>query len=833
MEAQNKTRFFASAIIFVGFLCVLWAAITVDYSALGINFVVLAAFTIAFGSRITVQIPSLKSHVAVSDTFIFVALLEFGGEAAVLLAATEAFFSSWRFCNKKITVFFNAAVMACSATAVILALRLFSFFPVKSVHTESWHNLIILLSLTALTYFIVNSSFTAFYGSLKSEQPFWETWKTSYLWTSLTYFIGAVSAGVLDELIHQIGFVVLIATVPIILIVYSSYRMYLRNVEISVLQAEQANEYAAVLESQAVALSESEERFRSAFKYAPIGIALVSLQGEWLKVNNALREILGYTEEEFLATDFQSLVYPGDLGSVLVNFHLLVSGKTPTSQLEHRYLNQAGQIVWVHWSVSTTTNNDLANQIFIFQIQDITNRKEAETTLQYKATHDPLTSLPNRAMFMVRLDAALEKRKTSSDYRVSVLFIDLDRFKIVNDSLGHHVGDALLIEISTRLLECLRPADLVARLGGDEFTILIEGTFADAEVLNIADRINKKFALPFHLDSHEVYSSASIGILHATEKHNKPEDLMRDADIAMYQAKRGGKSRYEVFNQSMHEEVKQVHELGNDLRRAIEKNDIEVHYQPIVCLESRKVVGFEALARWDHPTYGQIGPDRFIPLAEESGLIGLLGMNVLKHACNQGHLWNETRNSFNELAISVNLSCKQFSNRNLVEHILGVLKTTNLSPHLLKLEITESVFLEHKDRAISMLNELCARGIQISIDDFGTGYSNLSCLTQMPISTLKIDRSFIKELGEKDANLQIAEIVVKLATTLNLDVVAEGIETETQLNQLKTMGCEKGQGYLFGKAMTAENATQYLNTLQNDFHKPHLNTHIDVISSVQ
>jgi diguanylate cyclase (GGDEF)-like protein/PAS domain S-box-containing protein len=829
MEIQNKAKLFMSAIILVGIICLGFAVFNLDWSKIGINFIGLAIFTVAFGSRISIKIPRLKSHISVSDTFVFLALLQFGAEAAVLVAATEAFCSSWRFCNKKLTVFFNCAVMAVSVTCVLVALKIILFFQLTSENSHSFNDIILTLSTAALVYFIVNSSLTAVYGALKSNEYFWETWKTSYLWTSLTYFVGAISAGILDQLIHAIGFVVLIATVPIISIVYLTYRTYLKNVDISLLQAQQANEYASVLETQAAALSESEERFRSAFNYAPIGIALVSSIGGWLKVNNALRKILGYEESEFLATDFQSLVYPDDLGDVLVKFHLLLSDKTPSSQLEHRYLNKSGEIVWVHWSVSVTNNADSSNQSFIFQIQDITNRKLAEETLHYKATHDALTNLPNRALFMLRLDEALANHKLDLSHRVCVLFIDLDRFKIVNDSLGHQVGDALLIEIAKRLQECLRPNDLVARQGGDEFTILIEGKYRDEEVLQIADRINKKFSMPFNLDGHEVYSSASIGVLHASDKHLKPDDLMRDADIAMYQAKRGGKSRYEVFDPEMHEEVKQVHELGNDLRRAIEKNSIQVYYQPIVLLETQKVIGFEALARWDHPKYGLIPANEFIKLAEESGLIGILGINILSQACLQGQIWNEKLSAVDSLSISVNLSCKQFSNRNLVEHIFNILDQTKFNPNLLKLEITESLFLEHKERAIEMLNKLCGRGVEISIDDFGTGYSNLSCLTQMPISTLKIDRSFIEQLEEKDANLEIAEIIVKLAKTLNMKVVAEGIENDFQFNKLKKMGCESGQGYLFGKPMSITDATDYLETVQTrDYSRQ-----IEVVSTIQ
>ncbi len=832
MELQTRIKSYVSVVIVIGLACLGFALLNWNSREITLNYYILAAFTIAFGSRVSIRIPRLKSHVAVSDTFIFLALLQFGGEAAILLAAVEAFCSSWRFCNKKITVVFNACVMAVSAASVLLALRIFSMYPPELFHKKSFTNIVITLTITALIYFIVNSGLTAMYGAIKGNESVWETWKTSYLWTSLTYFAGAICAGALDLMIHEIGFVVLIASVPVIIFVYLTYRTYLKNVEISVLQAQQANEYAAVLESQSLALRESEERFRSAFNYAPIGIAMVSPTGEWLKVNNALREILGYEEAEFLESDFQSLVYPADLGDVLVKFHLLLSGRTPTSKHEHRYLNKSGEIVWVFWSVSATGNSDAASQNFIFQIQDITDRKLAEDMLHFKATHDVLTNLPNRSLFTVRLNEALSKHKEDSTYRVSVLFIDLDRFKIVNDSLGHHIGDLLLIAISNRLRECLRPSDLVARLGGDEFTILVEGRFSDDEVLRIAERINEKFAIPFDLDGHEIYSSASIGILHSSDSHLTTDDLMRDADIAMYQAKRGGKSRYEVFDPNMHEAVKEVHELGNDLRKAIEKNDIQVYYQPIVSLESQKPVGFEALARWDHPKYGLIPANKFIHLAEESGLIGVLGVNILKQACEQGRIWNESFSAF-PVSMSVNLSCKQFSNRNLVEHISSILAETKFNPHLLKLEITESLFLEHKERAIEMLHQLCKKGIEINIDDFGTGYSNLSCLTQMPISTLKIDRSFIEQLEEEGANLEIAEIILKLAKVLGLSVIAEGIENETQLKKLQKLGCKSGQGYLFGKPMNSIAAGEYLESFSDAVFVPQINQSIEVVSMVQ
>src|SRR5215213_1981076 len=433
MDSQKTTRQYMLAIIALGALCLAIAILRFPIEKLSLQFLFLSLLTIAFGSRISIQIPRFKSHIAVSDTFIFLAILLFGGEAAIILSAVEAFFSSWRFCKKKISVFFNAALLACSTTFVISVLRVFDIDGSKVIHEEAHANLIISLSVMALVQFVFNSGLASIYGALKSEKPWWETWKTHYLWTSITYFVGAIAAGILAELVFIIGFGVIIAAAPIIVFIYLTYRMYLKNVEMSLSQAEQAEQHALILEEQSRALTESEERFRSAFTYAPIGIGIVSPDGKWLKINKALSEILGYTEDEFLATEFQSMIYEDDLGDTLVKLHELVTGKVPACQLEQRYLNKRGEIVWVSWSVSTTSDHKTERPNLIFQIQDITAKKLAEEQLQYKATHDALTGLPNRAYFMARLEQALEKSFDNPAHKVSVLFIDLDRFKIVND----------------------------------------------------------------------------------------------------------------------------------------------------------------------------------------------------------------------------------------------------------------------------------------------------------------------------------------------------------------------------------------------------------------
>lgn len=800
-----------AAVIVAGALCVLIALSNINTAQIDLFLLLLAGFTIAVGSRISIQMPRFKSHISVSDTFIFLALLVYGGEFAVLLAAIEAAASSWRFCNRKITVVFNAATMAISTSAVVLALKLFETYsqtPYQS--TSNPQNFVITLSLIALTQFAVNTALASVHDSLKNNIPLWETWKSKYIWTFFSYFIGAASAGILIQVAGIMGFGIMIATLPVIFFVFLSYRMYLKNVEISMQRAEEAQEYANNLESKSTALRESEERFRSAFTYAPIGIGLVSPAGKWLKVNRAMIEILGYSEEEFLASDFHSMTMEDDLGETLIRVHDVLTAKIANYQREQRYIHKSGHIVWTSWSVSAASDGRSEQPNLIFQIQDITARKFAEAKLQHEARHDALTGLPNRAFFMSRLTEALEKTHEIRDYKVSVLFIDLDRFKYVNDSLGHLVGDDLLKEIASRLTECMRPADIVARLGGDEFTILVQGKYDINEVTRIAERIQKKFALAFNLRGHQIYSSASIGILHASDKHQVSEDIMRDADTAMYQAKRAGKARHEVFDEKMHSAAKEILRLETDLRQAVEREEIAVHYQPIYTLATGRIEGVEALARWRHSELGDVSPGKFIPLAEEIGLIDRLCEQVLRRSCRDiGALKSEFADDAS-LKMSVNLSCRQFVQPTLVESIENILDEMEFSPSDLKLEITESIFFEHAERAVEMLNRLRALGTEIDIDDFGTGYSNLGYLKKLPISNLKVDQSFVSMIDVDGGNDEIVRAIVTLARNLGLRVIAEGVETESQLKKLKMLNCEAGQGFLFAPPMAYDQLRDFL-----------------------
>ncbi len=809
-------------VIVVGTVCFSLALLNADWAAANIWLLVLGALTVFVGSRMTIQIPRFKGYVSVSDTLIFLTLLLYGGEFAIMLAAIEAATSAWKFCNRKVTVLFNAATLAISTTAVVLVLKAFGFLNEEHLHGHDGNRqtFLIALSLIVLTQFIVNTSLATVYDSLKNSSATWETWKNKYIWTFLTYLIGAATAGIIVQAGELMGWGVTIAALPVIFFVFLSYKMYLKNVEISVQQAEQAEQYAKILETQSTALRESEERFRSAFDYAPIGIGLVSPFGKWLKVNLALTKILGYSLEEFLATDFQSMIHPDYLGDTLTKVHELLSGKNPNWQMEQRYIHKNGQTVWTSWSVSAASNTTSAQPNLIFQLQDITAKKSAEEKLQHEATHDALTGLPNRPVFMKKLGEALEKTKQLVGYKVTVLFIDLDRFKYVNDSLGHLIGDELLKEIGVRLKDGMRPSDMVARLGGDEFTILFEGKVDTDEVSRIAERIQQKFDMPFNLRGHEVYSSASIGILHASEKHLTSEDVMRDADTAMYQAKRAGKARHEVFDEKMHRVAKETLQLETDLRRAVERECIEVVYQPIYSLETDEIECFESLARWVHPELGEIKPSKFIALAEEIGLINRVCERVLRKACQEIGSLQKRQSDEKKYAVSVNLSCRQFSQKSLVKSIEDILNETHFSPHRLKLEITESVFFEHQDRAVVMLNQLREAGIEINIDDFGTGYSNLGYLMKLPVSALKIDRSFVSMIDSEGRHDDIVGAIITLARNLGLKVIAEGVETKSQYEALKRLKCEAAQGYHFAPPMTFGALKEFLNYVDYDVDLP-------------
>ena len=685
------------------------------------------------------------------------------------------------------------------------------------------------------------------------------------------------------------------------------------------------------------ALREARDRFRSIFEHAPIGVAMVSLEGRYLQVNHSLCGILGYSEEELQALTWQEITHPDDLAASSAHARRIVEGEFPKYHLEKRFLHADGHTVWASLSVSLVRDSEGEPLYFVSQIQDVTERKRSEeaferlsqrhemvlksagegifgldlhgrvtfvnpaasdmtgwstqdvlgremhnllyhtksdgasypseecpiyaafttgTThsrddevfwrkdgtsfpveytsnpifedgeivgavvtfrditerkalqeqLHHQAFYDPLSGLPNRALFMDRLEHALTRANRRGS-KLAVLFTDLDNFKVINDSLGHEVGDQLLVAIAGRLKSCLRPEDTAARLGGDEFTILVEDVCSVDEGVQIAKRIAERLRPPFALGEHEVFATVSTGIALSDPAHEQPADLLRHADLAMYRAKRRGKARYEVFEPSMDGKAAERLMLETGLRRAIIRQQFRVYYQPIVALENDKIAGVEALVRWEHPQRGLLLPKEFISVAEETGLIVRIGQWVLREAGKQARIWQERFPDTPPLTISVNLSTREFFHPKLVAEVLD---ESEIDPTSLQLEITERAMATNgtssTDRTLRNLKRM---GVQLAIDDFGLGYSSLTYLKRFPVDFLKIDRSFIAGLGGEPNGVstkdtEIVKAMIELTHALGLQVIAEGVENAEQLARLRQMKCDLAQGNYFSEPLPSE-----------------------------
>ena len=807
---QRLAKPYMWLIIGLGVSSCLYTISRIDFSELGLRFVALALLTLAFGSRVFVKIPRVSSQISVADTFMFLSLLLFNGDAAVLLAGADALSTSVRVTCKKLTIAFNVCVYFFATFLTVWTLRL-AFGDISQLADPDYHSRYLMaVCLMAFVQYVANSGMVATGLALKTGQPIWQMWKENFLWTSLTYFAGASAAGIIAKLGTIFGVYALLATGPIIAIVYFTYVTYLKNVEASTRQAELAREHAHEVQQHMEALRESEERFRSAFDYATIGMAVVSAEGRWVQVNRSLCDLFGYPEPELLGLDFRLVTHGADLPSVDEQFQRLVGGLVSSHQTEVRYVLRHGREVWAHLGMSAVRDAQARTLHVIFQIQDITDRKRAEEQLLHDAFHDALTGLPNRALFMDHVKMAIQRSRRAGGRLFAALFLDLDRFKIINDSLGHMVGDQLLVGLARRLEACLRPGDTVARLGGDEFVILLEELTSEEDAIEVAKRVQEAVTQPYQIGGHEVFTTASIGIALSSTGYERAEEILRDADTAMYRAKMLGKKRHVVFDKTMHDRAMQLLQLETDLRRAIDRHEFFVQYQPIVSLSTGRICSYEALVRWQHPERGLVSPGEFIPVAEETGLIVPLGQWVLGEACRQTRRWELDGALADGVTVSVNLSSRQFSQADLTEQVAGALRESGLAPDRLKLEITESMVMENIETAIGMLNQLRALGVGISIDDFGTGYSSLSYLHRFPINTLKIDRSFVTRMTDNAENAEIVRTIVTLARSLQMNVVAEGVETREQLARLRELDCDYGQGYLFSQAVAPDRALDLL-----------------------
>jgi diguanylate cyclase (GGDEF)-like protein len=724
-------------VVAAGIASCIYAAYTLPRGMIDGYFLLLMLVTAVIGSRIAIRIPQINVNITVDDTFVFIALLLYGGEAAVITGALAGICAALRISRKPRTVAYGSAALACSVFITATVLKL-AFGSTTGLLNHGGSAGIIALCVMGLVQYVVHTGLGAVVTALKANESIWRMWSRNFLWISISYFAGAAGAGFIVSSLGTARFWAFLICIPIVIIVYFSYDRYMREVKASARHAEEA------------------ERARA--------------------------------------------------------------------ELEHQRAEQAEKHV-------QELNNYIAEQERISRVLE-----ETKEHFRHAAFHDSLTGLPNRAMFTELLKAEIESSSRRDDHTFAVLFLDLDRFKNINDSLGHTHGDLLLVAFAERLERTLRPVDTLARFGGDEFAILLSGMTDATDAVRVAQRIQDELSQPFVLDKNSAFATASIGIAFSSTGYDRPDDILRDADIAMYRAKENGKARYEVFDHGMHARAVSRLQLESDLRQAIENNEFCVYYQPIVSLQTGRLAGFEALVRWNHPRRGLVSPADFIPVAEETGLIVPIGQWVLNEACAQVRQWQLDSPSHRNLSLSVNLSARQVAQPDLLDRIKEALATSKLNPHCLKLEITESVVMENAEAAALMFKQLRSLGVQLSIDDFGTGYSSLSYLHRFPLNYLKIDRSFVSRLTTDNDNA-IVRTISTLARNLGMEVIAEGIETEEQYQQLKMLGCEYGQGFLFSRPVNNDSVHHLLSQdarrdLEADLNLDHAEDDISVAYSM-
>lgn len=563
-------------------------------------------------------------------------------------------------------------------------------------------------------------------------------------------------------------------------------------------------------------LRESEERYALAVRAANDGIWDWNLKTNKIYYSPRWKKMLGYKEQEIGndPDDWFKLVHPDDQKLIQTNLVSHLKGLTPHFQCEYRIQHSNGTYLWVlSRGLAVQDAKGTAYRMAGSQ-SDITARKLAEDRLAHDAVHDGLTGLPNRVLFLDRLQNRLERTKRNPNELFAVMFIDLDRFKVVNDSLGHAVGDELLVTIANRLKLCVRPDDTISRLGGDEFAILLDSVKDISDTSRVADRIKGRLKTTTILGAVERSPTASIGIVIFNKNYKTAEELLRDADSAMYYAKAKGGSQHQLFDNTMHTSAVELIQLEGELKRAVERNEWLIHYQPIISLASGKPVGAEALVRWEHPQKGIIPPYEFIRVAEDTGLILPIGEFVLREACMQAKAWREA--GYPRFWVSVNISGRQFHNQNLVDMVTRILSETDLPSDGLRLEITESIAIQDMEHTIKTMNKFDELGISTSLDDFGTGYSSLSYLKQFPLKVLKIDQSFIQDLEVNKKNESLITAIISMARSLGLEVVAEGVEKEEQLTFLRAQQCGNVQGFLLSHPLSASDFTKTFDIIKRN-----------------
>jgi diguanylate cyclase (GGDEF)-like protein/PAS domain S-box-containing protein len=654
------------------------------------------------------------------------------------------------------------------------------------------------LVLAALFYFPASSVPLMQLMALKRGQPLrLRDWFADMTGVGAIYLGSATVAGLLYLNARQFGPSVIGVAVVAVGAVLAMLRIHFRH-QIEADEAQEARVKAAELDAV-----QDRKRFHAAFSHAAIGMAIVAPDGTVLQVNQAVCALLGSAPEALVGNLFSRLLHPGDASLLQRHTAGVLTQSEESFSIELRCVGAEQRETWISLHCGLFGDAGATSVGLIFQLHDITSRRRAEGDLHHIAYHDGLTDLANRNCFHERLKVAVERHRLDADAGFAVMYLDLDRFKIVNDSLGHPAGDQLLKIAADRISAGVRPGDLVARLGGDEFGILFEGNVAHDDLRRIGERLVRALEQPVSLNGTEVRPAASIGLTFGDMGYREADEVMRDADLAMYKAKSDGKGRLALFDSSLTERIGYKLQLEADLRHAIGEGQLSLAYQPLYTLEPYRLCGFEALARWWHPVRGSISPAVFIELAEETGCISALTHWAIDEAVRQHAEWRRVSPEHSNTVMHVNVSGKDLAKPDFVADVCQALERHGLPAPLLVLEITESTLMEHRETALLALAALRELGVKLGIDDFGTGYSSLAYLSTLPFDCLKIDRSFVIGMQHSAENIEIVRTVVALGRSLNKDVVAEGIETHEQLQKLKQLGATIGQGYLLSRPLTA------------------------------
>ncbi len=546
------------------------------------------------------------------------------------------------------------------------------------------------------------------------------------------------------------------------------------------------------------------------FQLSPIGMTILDLGGGFLSANQSFCDAVGYAEHELVALSFQDLTHPEDVPLLKALGEQLLDGQRQHFQIETRHWSKNENPLHVGLTVTMVRDNQQRPICFLLQVINLTEQKWMEAQLRHRAFYDELTGLANRALFVNRLEQAVIRLERNASNQCAVLFLDLDRFKVINDSLGHSIGDQLLTALSGRLEGCIRRCDTLARLGGDEFSILLEEIDSLEDALAVCDRVHSSLKTPFKLGTYEVFATISIGVVCSSVGYEKSSDLLRNADTALYRAKAQGGACHTVFDQTMHQRAVALWQMATQAQFAVQREELKLRYQPVMDISRNQVTAVEALIRWHHPQHGSISPGEFIPVMEETGVISMIGQWVLKEACQQVCQWQKQLPADSPIRLNVNLSARQLTQHDLAEQVKAILDETGFPPENLRLEITETAIMHNSEEALVVLNELKALQVGLCIDDFGIGYSSLSRLQELPIDILKIDRAFVQNIGEKGENTEIIRTIIDLADSLNMGVVAEGVETKIQLDGLQQLGCKNIQGFYFAKPMTPDIALRFI-----------------------